>query len=405
MISYEEALDIALAAVQQDIPEETVPLVLSLGRVLSKPIVASENIPARANSAMDGYAVLAEDVTQATVETPAKLQVIGESAAGSMFEGTVGRGQAVRIMTGGIVPDGANAVIEVESTSEADGIVDVRRAVSLGTSVREAGEDIRAGEEIIPQGKRLRSGDIGVLASLGVTNVPVRVKPKVGIIATGNEIVDPVVTPKPGQIRNSSTPALYAACTEAGAEPVDLGIAGDDREELEEKLEIGLRYDILLTTGGVSAGEYDLVQHVLPEMGVDVLFHKVRIKPGKPVLFGTRADDGKQTLVFGLPGNPVSSLVVFRQFVVPVIHGLLGQQNPRVRVPARLATTIKKDDNKRHFVRGVLHTSPDGTLLVDRTGTQSSGALSSMSIANCLIIIEESAQELPAGTTVMVELL
>jgi molybdopterin molybdotransferase len=406
LISYDDALALILAHCTRRMPVETVPLVLASGRVLAgQPIVASENIPPRANSAMDGYAVIADDISSASMEHPVGLRVIGESAAGALFEGSVGHGEAVRIMTGGILPDGADAVIEVESTSESDGIVEVLRKVRVGESVRAAGEDIAEGEEVIPAGKRITPGDIGVLASLGVVNVPVRVKPKVGILSTGNEVVEPFRNPLPGQVRNSTGPALYAACAELGAEPIDLGIAGDDHEILEEKLEEGLRYDILLTTGGVSAGAYDLVQRILPELGVEVRFHKAAIRPGKPILFGTLGDGDRRTLVFGLPGNPVSTLITFGRFVAPAIRamGLSGAAPLHLR--ATLEEPIAKNDDKRHFIRGILRDNPDGALVVSKTGTQSSGAMSSMSRANCVIILDEKTRSLDRGATVEVELL
>lgn len=406
LLSYSDALEtVLISAIQQHLPGETVPLVLSSGRTLSEPIVAAEAIPPVANSAMDGYAILAEDVTTATVETPATLRIIGEAAAGSVYTGTVGRGQAVRIMTGGVVPEGANAVVEVEATSEEDGTVRIRRSVNIGESIRKAGEDIRIGTEVIPSGKRITPGDIGVLASLGITNIPVRVKPKVGLLATGNEVVEPFRKPAPGQVRNSSMPALYAALTEAGAEPIDLGIVGDDREALLDALEQGLRFDLLITTGGVSAGSYDLVQHLLPELGVEVKFHQVNIKPGKPMLFGTYGSGEESTMVFGLPGNPVSTLVTFRQFVLPAIRALLGQTVYEVPVRAELEHQIRKNDTRRHFIRGILHAGPDGRLLVSSTGTQSSGAMSSMSLANCLIVVDEEVKLLNRGEHVTVEIL
>ncbi len=405
MLSYDEALRIILEATTRELPAETVPLVLSLGRVLAEPIVAAEQLPPFANSAMDGYAVRAADTVDASAERPARLRVIGESAAGSLFSGSVEPGTAVRIMTGGAIPDGADAVIEVESTSEEDGVVHLRRQVRVGGSVRPAGEDIRLGEEVIPAGKRITPGDVGVLASLGVTNVPVRVRPNVGILSTGNELVEPHRTPGPGEIRNSSAAALHACCMELGAEPIDLGIGRDDREELEEKLEMGLRYDLLITTGGVSAGNYDFVQHLFPELGVEVRFHKVNIKPGKPILFGVYGEDDRRTLVFGLPGNPVSSLVTFREFVAPAIRRLLGDRTEPLRLRARLAEPMVTGDGKRHFIRGILRRDVDGTLVVGKTGTQSSGALSSMSRANALIIVEEGTDRIEAGTEVEIEVM
>ncbi|MBS1914388.1 MAG: molybdopterin molybdotransferase MoeA [Bacteroidetes bacterium] len=405
MISYADALRIVLENAIRRMPEETVPLVLAADRVLARPVVAADDVPAQANSAMDGYAVRAADVAGAQVGLPRKLRVIGEAAAGTVYTGTVGEGEAVRIMTGAVIPAGADAVVEVEVTDEADEIVEIRREVRQGESIRQAGEDVRAGATVIEPGKNLHSGDIGLLAAVGMVNVPVRVTPKVAILSTGNEIVEAFRAPGPGQVRNSTGPALYAACARAGAEPIDLGIARDASGEIEEKLEEGLRYDILLTTGGVSAGLYDLVQTLLPAMGVEILFHRVNIRPGRPILFGRYGDAANRTLVFGLPGNPVSTLVTFEQFVMPAIASMLGRSDRPRRVRATLAGPIRKNDSKRHFLRGVLQTSPDGTLTVSATGQQSSGAISSMSLANCLIVLDEQTGSLDAGSPVNVELL
>jgi len=405
LISYSDAVAIIHQHTTRELPVETVPLVLAAGRILASPLVAGENIPSRPNSAMDGYALLAEDLAGASVEQPARLRLIGEAAAGSIFQGSVGRGEAVRIMTGGLIPDGANAVIEVEATSEADGIVEARREVRLGAAIRRAGEDIAIGQEVMAAGRRLTPGDIGVLASLGVVNVPVRVKPKIGILSTGSEVIEPFRSPAPGQVRNSTAPALYAACMELGAEPIDLGIARDEPEELEEKLEEGLRYDILITTGGVSAGAYDYVQRVLPELGVEVRCHKVAIKPGKQILFGTYGDGNQRTLVFALPGNPVSTLLTFREFVAPAVRAMQRRSDRPMRFGAVLEERIEKSDDKRWFIRGVLHRDDEGKLVVGRTGTQSSGALSSMSRADCIIILDEGTGSLDRGATVDIELL
>ncbi len=405
MISFDDAVALVLNSIEHTLPSETVPLVLASGRVLAQAIVADANIPPTANSAMDGYAVRAEDVTQATLEHPVPLTVIGEAAAGTPFAGTVGHGCAVRIMTGGIIPEGATAVIEVEATSEADGTMYARRSLRPGEAIRAAGEDIRAGEVVLAAGTTIRPADVGLLASVGVVNVPVRIQPKIGILSTGNEIVEAFRTPGEGQIRNSTGPALYAACMALGAEPIDLGIVRDTRDELADRLEEGLRYDILITTGGVSAGAYDLVQHLLPELGVTIVFHKVKIRPGKPVLFGTFGDSEHRTLVFGLPGNPVSTLITFGQFVAPAVARMLGSTAVPLRLQARLAVPLRKTDDKRHFVRGILSTDAGSVPAVTTTGTQSSGALSSMSRANCLIVLDESSGSLESGDLVTVELL
>jgi molybdopterin molybdotransferase len=404
VISFSDALRTIADSATRVMPVETVPLVLAASRVLAEPIVAGENIPAAANSAMDGYAVRAEDTAGASHDAPRRLVVVDEASAGSLAGRSVAPGEAIRIMTGGLIPDGADAVVEVESTSETDGVVAVRRAVRTGEAIRLPGEDMRAGETAIEAGRRLRAGDIGVLAALGIVNVPVRVAPKIGILSTGNEIVEAFRRPAAGQLRNSSSPALYALCAEAGSEPIDLGIARDDRAELEEKLEQGLRFDVLVTTGGVSAGQYDFVQQILPELGVEVRFHKVAIKPGKPVLFGVYAAGQEQTLVFSLPGNPVSTLVAFHQFVRPALRALMREHGEPMRLRASLGTPLRKSDDKRHFVRGIVSRTERGELEVVSTGTQSSGAMSSMSRANCLIVLAEDDRSKAAGDLVEVEL-
>lgn len=405
MINYSDALRIVAECSTREMPAETVPLVLASGRVLANSITSSENIPSHDNSAMDGYAVRSVDLAAASTDAPVRLTVVDESSAGRTASVTLHAGQAVRIMTGGLLPDGADAVVEVESTNESDGIVSVMRHVRVGDSVRVVGDDVRAGEVVLPAGRRLTAGDIGILAALGIVNVPVRTPVKVGILSTGNELVEAFKTPARGQLRNSSLPALYAMCSDAGAEPIDLGIAHDDRDSLTEIIEHALRFDVLLTTGGVSAGAYDLVRHILPAVGVDIKFHHINIRPGKPVLFGVYSAGPDQTLVFGLPGNPVSTLVTFRQLVLPAIRGLMRQRFEQLILKAELVTPLKKNDSKRHFVRGIVRRDDDGVLRVSSTGTQSSGAMSSMSRANCIIVLSETDLSREAGDTVDIELL
>jgi molybdopterin molybdotransferase len=405
-IPYRDAVAAVMAeASKRTTPAETVPLVLAAGRVLAETIIAQENIPSAANSAMDGYAIQAVTSAGGSVEHPVRLRVIGESSAGRPFEGVIAEGDAVRIMTGGLVPEGADGVIEVESTFEADGYVDLRREISSGTAIRRAGEDISLGSAVLSAGRAITPGDIGVLASLGVTNVPVRTRPIIGILSTGNEVIEPHRTPLAGEIRNSGGPALYAACVRAGAEPIDLGIAPDDLDELSERIEEGLRYDILLTTGGVSAGKYDHVQRIFPKLSVEIRFHKVWIRPGRPVLFGVLEESAGGTLVFGLPGNPVSSLLTFSRFVLPAIRALTAQRQEERLLQGCLSEPIRKHDSKYHFLRGYVESNPNGELTVRTTGTQSSGAMTSMSRANCLIHLDETTRDLEAGETVRLELL
>lgn len=407
MVLFDEARRIVLEAAQLRQPVETVPLVLAAGRILAEPIVAGENIPPAANSSMDGYAVLAANTEGALRDVPITLRVIGEAAAGRPFEGAVEPGTAVRVMTGGLLPRAADAVVEVEATEERDGVVAIRRSVEAGHAVRPAGEDVVAGERVLAPGKRLVPGDVALLAALGVVNVPVRVRPIVGILSTGAELVPPHTVPPFGGIRNSTGPALYAAVADAGGEPIDLGIVGDDPEELAERIEEGLRYDILITTGGVSVGAHDLVRGVLEAQGVEVRVHGVAIKPGKPFLFGVHAGAGTGDVggyVFGLPGNPVSTLVAFHLFVRPAIASLMGGEGAERVIRAVAAHDVPKNDAKRHFVRGVLNVTEGREQEVRTTGIQSSGAVSSVGRADCLILLPEESRGVRAGETVEVML-
>ena len=403
MISYSDALDIILDRTPATKEEESVPLVLAADRFLSREIIAPSSVPAADNSAMDGYALLAADTLGASAEKPVRLRVVGESAAGRPAEVTVERGTASAIMTGGVIPEGADAVAQIEIVEVEGDYILLRQEVAEGRAIRRAGEDMKGGDSIFAAGRRVRTEDIGTLATLGITNVPVRVKPKVAVLSTGSELVEAhVADPAHGSLRNSTGPALIAALQREGAETVDLGIVGDDPESLREAIETGLQYDVFLTTGGVSAGAYDFVQHLLPEAGVEVGFHGVAIKPGKPLLFGVYNDGPLTTPVFALPGNPVSSLVTFRLFVRPLLRGLLGADSTEPTVAARLDHEISKRDEKRHFRRGVLRFDSDGSARVEALQQQSSGAISSMSHGNCLIVLPEVTSELGVGSMVQV---
>lgn len=402
MISYDNALATVLASVSRTTGSESVPLVLSAGRILASAITAHEDYPAEANSAMDGFAVRAADVAGASQQNPVRLRLVGEAPAGDPFDGVLGQGEAVAIMTGGLVPEGADAVVQVEVTEREGRDVLIYRATPADTAIRPAGEDLRAGEEILRPGRRITPADIGVLATLGYSGVPVRIKPKVALLSTGSELVEVAATPSRGQLRNSSGPALIAALTAAGVETIDLGIVGDDRQELESMVETGLQYDMLVTTGGVSAGEFDYVQHIFPEAGVEIGFHGVAIKPGKPVMFGTRDDGDLRTWVFGLPGNPVSSLVTFELFVRPLIAALLGEDLADRSFAARLDGRISGRKERRGFQRGRLSVTEEGVRMVTPLAVQSSGAMSSLSRGDALIVVPEGSEGIEEGETVTV---
>ncbi len=398
MISAQEASEIILSAVCT-IGQETVDLTAAHERVLAENIIATENIPPFDNSAMDGYAVCGEDVAN----PPVMLTLVGEVSAGQAPARGLQRGEAIRIMTGGQLPPGANAVVQLEWTEVVnDGRVRIQRPVTVGHNIRRAGEDIQEGQTVLEGGRELRAAELGVLASLGLKSVEVHRVPHVAILATGNELIEGDKPLEPGKIRNSNSYTLRALIKETKALPVDLGIARDSRDQLKGKILEGLASDALVTSGGVSVGSYDLVQAVMKELGVGIRFWKVNIKPGMPFLFGVY----KGKPVFGLPGNPVSTMVTFLKFVQPAIQKMRGMRHPEREfyLRAELLQDIRKTDGKRHFVRGVLE-NQSGRLTVRTTGSQSSNVLTSLVRANCLILISEETEFLKKGHLVEVELL
>lgn len=401
MISYRKAKELIKENITRETYQETVPLALCAGRVLAEDIFSAETIPANDNSSVDGYALLAEEVSTASIEQPIILDIVGESSAGKPYTGFFSRGQAVKIMTGAVLPSMANAVIEIEATHQEDGKVWVRKSVPIGNFIRRAGEDLSKNQLAISKGKLLRSNDVALLAAMGITNIPVKIKPIVAILSTGNELVEPHKSLLTGQARDSTSMALYSAVAEAGAEPIELGIARDNQEDLLDKVEMGLRYDILITTGGISMGEYDLIPSVLDKLGVTNIFQKVNIKPGKPVMFGVlRENNAPDNFVFSLPGNPVSTLVTFQIFVASVIRQMLGQKNSILTHRAILKNNFTKTDDKRHFLRGILSNDETGNLYVEIIANQSSGAISGLSMANCLVEISEQTSVLNVGELV-----
>lgn len=398
MLSADRALDIIVSSVSPG-EVEVVYLHEAHERVLAEEIIAAEDVPPFDNSAMDGFAVRAEDIAQ----SPAVLRLVGEVSAGQVATRELSHDEAIRIMTGGKVPLGADAVVQIERTeSIGDTMVRVLNSVPPGHNIRRAGGDIRRGEKVLEKGRELRAAELGVLASLGKKSVNVYRSPRVAILATGNEFVDLDQPLTPGKIRNSNSYTLLALLRETNVLPVDLGVAGDDRADLRGKILQGLESDALLTTGGASVGSYDLVQEVLREIGVEIRFWKVNIKPGMPLLFGLHT--GKP--VFGLPGNPVSTFVTFVKFVRPALRKMMGAWSLEkgIRLWARLEHEVKKNDGKRHYMRAVLDSNGQG-LTVRITGSQTSNVLTSVVKANCLMIIPEQADFLRKGDFVEVEVL
>lgn len=397
MTTASEARSIIRASVQP-VGTVTVSLADSLGRILAEDIIAGEDIPPFNNSAMDGFALRAGDVAQA----PHTLDLIGEVAAGSVARKPVSHGQAMAIMTGAPIPEGADAVVQQEWTEPSgDARVTVLRPVEPGHNVRAAGADISKGALVLAAGRRLRPQEAGALASLGKRFIPVYRPPAVAILATGDEIVPVESSIGKGQIRNSNAEMLAALVRENGGEPALLGIAKDDRADLTRKISQGLASDMLVTTGGVSVGKFDLVIGVLKELGVDIKFWKVNIKPGMPLVFGCHGTKP----VFGLPGNPVSTMVTFLEFVKPALRKLSGsRETGSLVVRAVLEHDIAKTDGKRHFVRGVVRMN-DNRWTVRSAGSQVSNVLTSLVNANCLIVLPEDTERIRAGEEVEIELL
>jgi len=412
MISVDEALAYILKHFKPLEPE-TVPLFDALDRVLTQDIVSDINIPPFNNSAMDGYAVRADDVVKASKEHPITLRVIGEVAAGYTAQRTVEPGTAMRIMTGAPLPPGADAVVRFEETSEGTqaketrdrAAVQILKAVKRGDNVRNAGEDVRLGEVVLPKGTVVRPAEIGVLASLGKQFVSVHRRPRVAILATGDELVaidEPIA---PGKIRNSNEYTNAAAVLKAGGIPIRLGIARDNIADLTAKIRAGLdaNADLFLTSAGVSVGDYDIVKDVLNAEG-EMHFWQVRMKPGKPLAFGVLRGK-KEVPLLGLPGNPVSAMISFEVFARRAILTMLGKtkfERPTVR--AVMTEDIQNDSQRRNFIRVYVERRGEG-YVARSTGEQGSGILTSVTRANGLLIVPENVTHVRAGETVEIQLL
>jgi molybdopterin molybdotransferase len=400
MISVRDALDRVL----QDLPRlggEQVALTAARGRVLAAPIQAPRDVPPFRNSAMDGYAVRAADVASASPARAAHLRVLETVGAGSVASQPVRLGSAIRIMTGAPMPEGADAVVKVEDTAEAGDDVDIRAAVAAGANVRHPGEDMHAGETVLEAGRILRAADIGLIASLGLPMVRVARRARVAIIATGDELVDVGEHLGPGQIVNSNAYTLAAAVEEAGGEALCMGIVRDRPELIHAAFSEAVMADMVLSTGGVSVGSFDYVRRILTDIGYQERFWKVAQKPGKPLTFGLCG----RAPVFGLPGNPVSSLVCFYLYVLPALRTMMGFG--RVHLPSAAATlteTLRKAAGLTEFVRCSLEGPPED-YRARSTGTQSSGALRSLSVGDGLIIGPPDADVLRAGARVRVVML
>lgn len=405
MVDVDEVLRRVLASVRP-LPSHQLPILDALGLVVTHDVVADVDVPPFRNSAMDGYAVRTAETAGATADRPVRLRVVREIAAGAAEVGRIEPGTAARIMTGAAVPEGADGVVRFEETDEGagggrPGWVAIHRPAKPWDNVRPAGEDLRRGETVIAAETRLRPPEIGLLAALNRSAVGVHRRPRVAVLSTGDEVVDLGPSLRPGQIRNSNSYTLAAMAHAWGAVPVLLGIARDTVGDLSEKLAAAREADLIVTSGGVSLGDYDLVKDVLRAEG-EVAIWQVRMKPGKPLAFGSVG--GRPLL--GLPGNPVAAAVSFFLFGRPAIWRMLGRRD--LDPPSVLATVMETLDNRgqrRHYVRARVERVPDGGWEVRTAGEQGAGVLSSLARANGLLVVPEHLERVEPGTRLPVLLL
>lgn len=392
-ISADEALSRILQHFRPLAPVERA-LEDALGLVLAEDVRAPNDVPPFANSAMDGYAVRAADVEGATPNAPVRLPVVMDIAAGRTGA-ELGPGAAARIMTGAPLPPGADAVVRFEDTDSGEKVVSIRVGVARWENVRQAGEDVRRGEVVVAAGTLLRPAEIGVLATAGRRRVTVHPRPRVAVLSTGDELVEVDEIPGPGQIRDANRYSLGTAVRAAGGEPALLGIARDTADDLRRALRRAAEEDVIVTSGGVSVGDYDFVKVVMRELG-SMDFWAIQMRPGKPVAFG----EIKGTPIFGLPGNPVSCLLTFELFARPALLKMQGRRLlHRPRTTARLGEDVPKPPHLRFFGRAI-YERVTGT--VRTTGPQGSGILRSMALANCLLDLPIGPGAVKAGSEVTI---
>lgn len=393
LLAVEDALDRVLEGVTP-LRAESVGITEAAGRVLAGDALARLTQPPFDASSMDGFAVRADDVAH----TPVTLRLIGEAAAGRAFGTALGAGEAVRIFTGAPVPEGADTVVMQENAEWNGDSVTIREGAPEGAAVRARGQDFTQGDRLLPAGKRLNARDLLLAASANNAWLSVRRRPRVAILATGDELVSPGGDPRPDQIISSIPTGLSAMIAAAGGEPEALGIAADTRDSLEAHIARAQAADLLLTIGGASVGEHDLVRPALMDAGYDIDFWRIAMRPGKPLMFGRRGP----SRAIGLPGNPVSAMICTRVFAVPLIGALLGMDSgPAPSHRALLASPLEANGPRKHYMRARLHHQPDtGAARVTALPSQDSALTAALARADCLIVRAPHAPAAPAGESV-----
>ena len=396
-IKVSDALKNIYTAISPISETEIVPIRESLNRVLAAEIISSLNVPTATNSAMDGYALHGADIPK---EGTSKLGVIGTAFAGKPYQGKVAQGECVRIMTGAVMPDTTDTVIIQEHVERTDDIILIDSETKSGSNVRQAGEDVAVGDIVLKKGARIRAADIGVIASLGIGEIEVSRKLRVAFFSTGDELCSIGEELKNGNIYDSNRYSLFGMLSELNVTIMDMGVIRDNREDLQQAFEsAATKADVIITTGGVSVGEADYVKEILQETGT-VNFWKVAMKPGRPLAFGQIKD----AHFFGLPGNPVSVMVTFSQFVKPALRHLMAETETEtftMRVPC--ISKLKKRPGRVEYQRGILERDKNNQWVVKKTGAQGSGILRSMSQANCFIILPMDGETVEPGTIVEVQ--
>ncbi|HEY9678326.1 MAG TPA: gephyrin-like molybdotransferase Glp [Drouetiella sp.] len=408
MISHSEAIRLILEQCSP-LPQTRVRLESILGSYLSQPVIAKFAMPRFDNSAVDGFGVLCDDLKDASEANSIKLKLVGEIAAGSPDDFKLQRGEVVKILTGGRVPASVEAVVMREYCEELDGQVEISAKAKPDENIRRAGGEFRPGEQVLPAGVRVNPAVVGLLATLGYSSFTAHAKPKVAIVTTGDELIQPGHQLGEGQIYDSNSFALPAALAALGIDEWFVHHARDTKKSTKQAFSFAVEQaDVILSSGGVSVGDYDYVKPTLEEMGVETIFWRIAVKPGKPVYFGTIPQPRKKQkkLVFGLPGNPVSVLVTFNEFVKPALLRLMGNETQSSkRVSATLTKSLKKAKGRLDLVRGILTLTGDGRMLVQPTIGQDSHMLSGLALADCLIHFGPDAESLTEGSTVTVDIL